>query len=164
MNKGFSMIEVVLCIVIVAALSVYTLGNFSMYTSNPKDVASVIEIQIKATQDIAKAMPSTTGIEVNGQQNMLPYIRFNANSMESISEGSDYKYSLTQRKYTQNNNNKYLIKTDLPDNTVFFNTKALPVDKNGNAISEFHVYIQDSGSFETVGTVTANMYGAVSYK
>lgn len=84
--------------------------------------------------------------------------------MESISEGSDYKYSLTQRKYTQNNNNKYLIKTDLPDNTVFFNTKALPVDKNGSAISEFHIYIQDSGSFETVGTVTANMYGAVSYK
>ena len=149
MNKGFSMIEVVLCTAIVAALSICTLGNFSMYTSNPKDVASVIEIQIKATQDIAKAMPSTTGIEVNGQQNMLPYIRFNTNSMESISEGSDARHLRT---------------TDLTDNTVFFNTKALPVDKNGKAISEFHVYIQDSGSFETVGTVTANMYGAVSYK
>lgn len=160
-KKGFTFIEMVVVIIIIAVACASSIGNFFNFLSNPDDAVDNIESKITYEVQLGKNTPFKSGYIVNGTTNIMPYVKFYKDSMaySVLKENTHNEIKIEEVKYIKYGDNKYAVSTDIPDDTLFFKANGLIVDKNGNEIKQCTITIKNIDTEKIVKKITVNTFG-----
>lgn len=133
-EKGYSLIELILGLVIISFVVLSSIGIYSASTGNIEEATIGLVSKLKNTQEFAKQRDASKILDV-------PHIELSKKEMQYIVELNDINYLYKKTPYLNNLLNNIEVTNNFENNILYFSTQGYPVDENGKLLEDVKIYV-----------------------